>query len=162
MSDTDRIVEELRQLRRAMAAGGGPRNAGGIGYGWVGDKWQKNPLAFGYSGTIRVLVSNTDLTAGTNTLAHTAVPAGEIWNIENIAAQYVGTVTNVLLIPVIDTGGILYVIGQSSVAVTGDYVRFPGPFTLKPGDILKLLVAGATLHDDAYLFATGYRVDIDQ
>lgn len=131
-------------------------------HAWISAAWQKQPIMQGYSDTLRLTLSNTALAAGTNSLIVATVPAGEIWVIENISVRYVGTVTGVSIGAYFDEGGTLYVIYLISPPVTNAQYDRQGSWTLKPGDILRLFITGATANDDAHIQAVGRRIDIDQ
>lgn len=129
--------------------------------GQVGGAWQKNPLAFGYSGVVKRVASNVALAAGTNVLDDSAVPAGEIWVITNIATRYVGTVATVVIRVEIYDGASGYVLYDAGNLTSSLSVDRQGWWVLPSGYNLRATVFNATLNDDAYLLATGFRVDID-
>lgn len=131
-------------------------------YGWYSGAWQKNPLLMGYSAAVGEAVTNTSLAAGANTLSSTAVPAGEVHVITNIAAAYSGTVTNVILTVRINDSGTIYELYGQKPPVTGVYYDRQGFWVLKPGAKIDLLINGATLNDDGFLYIAGFSFDIDQ
>jgi hypothetical protein len=130
--------------------------------GYISGAWQKNPLAFGLSAAVYRTWSSTTLAAGDNTLNDSAVPAGEVWVITNMAARYVGTFATVHLRLVIVNGGVGYVQFEIDPPHNDHIEGQQGWWVLFPGDNLRLFITGATLNDDAFAYATGFRVDIDQ
>ena len=132
----------------------------GSSYGWINGAWQKNPLLFGYSGEKEIAVSNTSLAAGANDLDSTAVPAGEIWVITHVAMSYVGTAPTHIEAKTVGASAIM-LFRQLAPVTTVVYDR-QGWWIMEEGDLLRCTVAGATLNDDLYLWATGFKVDIDQ
>lgn len=133
----------------------------GTSHGWVNGAWQKNPILFGYSADKEIAVSNTSLAAGANDLDAPTVPAGEIWVITHVASSYVGTAPTHMEVKIIHASGASMIFRQLAPVSSSVHDR-QGWFVLEEGDILRCSVAGATLNDDLYLWATGFRVDIDQ
>jgi hypothetical protein len=114
----------------------------------------------GYGDVLLSSVSNTSLAAGVNNLLLGAVPAGKLYVYTNIVIMYVGTVTGVtLIVQIVDGGSYYYVFGQVPPVTLVPYDR-QGQWVLKVGQYLKLYIGGATLNDDAYLYATGHVVDL--
>ncbi len=130
--------------------------------GWVSAAWQKDPLRIGYSGVIRGFFSNTALAAGTNNIDGTAVPAGEIWRLDNISVSYIGTVTNVRLYAILLSSAVEYLLYEQQPPVSIQEYDRQGNWILEPGEKIRLKVVGATLNDDAFLQYVGMRIDIDQ
>jgi hypothetical protein len=149
-------------LDAALPAGGnliGDVQARGLGY--ISGAWQKQPIPFGLSGAVRRTLNSADLAAGTNNLDDSAVPAGEYWIITGLAMRYTGTVTNVELRFQVNSGGTQYVLAEVDGLTSSHYKNYQGAWPVLAGENLRLAVLGATLHDTANLYATGYRVDID-
>ncbi len=130
--------------------------------GWIASAWQKNPLLFGYSGQILIADTNTSLAAGNNTIDSSAVPAGEIWVITNCAIAYSGTVAGVTMSAQLLDAATGYTLYGVLAVTSGLFVDRQGWWVLIPGNKLRLSITGATLNDDGFLRATGFRVDIDQ
>lgn len=133
-----------------------------VNTGWFSGAWQKNPLLMGYSGSVRRVITNTALPAGASVQADSAVPAGEVWDIENIVVTYIGTVAGVTLTIGIRSGAGFYPLFEATGLTSGVYVDRQGRWTLGSGDNLEVSVTGATLNDDLLLRAVGYRFDTDQ
>ena len=132
------------------------------GYGWIGGAWQKGPLSFGYSGRVVKRIANTNLSAGTNILSTTPVPAGEIHVYTQMTGVYIGTFTNVYIEFTAFLGSVGVNFYQDHIAHSADMFGHPGWWVLMPGDILQLYVYNATAGDDAYFDVSGFRIDIDQ
>jgi hypothetical protein len=145
-------VDSLERLEHAMAQN----------HGYIGGAWQKDPISFGYSAQITGNFSNTNLSAGSNTLSGDTVPAGEIWVITNISVQYSGTVTSVILQAVLLMNSISMPVGVAAPPVSGVNNPFQGWWVLAAGDIPRAVCSNATSGDDMYLVYSGFRVDIDQ
>lgn len=137
-----------------------PKDITGL-MGWISGVWQKNPLLFGLSDTYDARISDTDLDEGTNTLAGTVIPTGEICVLTSMAFFYAGTApTRVYVYATIDSSARrLY--GQESPASQVLYDR-QGWWVLGPGDRITIVVEGATATDNLYLDMIGFTIDIDQ
>lgn len=130
-------------------------------HGYISGAWKKNPIQFGYSDTIQRTMSHTNLSAGSGTLADSAVPAGEIWVITTISFTYIGTVTGVRLRPDIVAGGVGCPLLEQEIAMSGKFYGFQGWWVLEEDDYLQLSISNATAGDDVYYFAIGFKVDIN-
>ena len=100
------------------------------------------------------LVSNTALAAGTNTLNLTSVTAAHVWVIKSITMRYSGTVAGVALRSEFVIGGTVYEFQSVQPPVAGVFYGFLCDFPLAAGDNVRMAVTGATLNDDAFLYAT--------
>ena len=133
----------------------------GMSRGWIGGAWQKNPIALGYSGDKTEEVSDTSASAGSNNLASTSVPAGEIWIIQAIIARDVDNApTKIRLNVTVNSTGV--VLKTETSPVTGIWVSWTGEVVLSEGDQVTVNFEGVTLNDDIYMRYHGVRVDIDQ
>ena len=130
-------------------------------HGWIGGAWQKNPIELGYSADATFQLSNLALAAGTNNIDSSAVPAGELWYLPNIAITYVGTPPTLIRATVIKSG-VGYTLLEQRTIVSNQWYSVPNVLLMKPGDTLRWHAEGCTLNDDGYLNAIGWRVDIDQ
>jgi hypothetical protein len=130
-------------------------------HGWVSGAWQKSALPFGPSGTVTRSFSNTSLPAGTSIKDDSIVPAGELWVITVvIAVMFSATITS--MYPMVKVGGIYARIFSENAPITTYRYDRQCQVVLMPGDNLAIGVVGATLNDDVYMDALGYRMDIDQ
>lgn len=128
-------------------------------YGWQGADWRKDPLRLGYSDTLKVSWSDTNLAAGTNTVVSAAVPADTLWVGTSFALQVISaTVTSFSY--ALTMGGTTMVLQQRRSPVTSIYYGITGEFVLKAGDMFAALVYGATAGDNLYARVTGYSIDI--
>jgi len=132
-----------------------------LSHGWVGGAWQKNPLLLGYSGIVKCVWDNLTLAAGDNTIDGPIVPAGEIWVITAVIAQYVGAVATELIMRVNSSGSGIAVLDVAPPTTLINYNN-TGTWILAPGDFLQGFVRAAALNDDFRGRGLGYRVDIDQ
>ena len=129
-------------------------------HGWVNGGWKKDPIQFGFSGVATQAFSNTNLSAGNNSIDGSAVPAGEIWIITNVVLIYFGTVTRIFARSKI--GGSYFTIFAEETPVTGKRYDRSGWWVFDSGDCINMATEGATVGDDIYLEMIGFRVDIDQ
>ncbi len=130
-------------------------------YGWDGAAWRKQPQALGYSGIIGEALSNTSLAAGANSIDSAAVPAGQVWVVENVIMRYDGTVAAVILGMDILRGATTYRIFGVQPPVTTVWYDRQGAWTLTAADKLRLRILGATLNDDAYLQYSGRYITVN-
>lgn len=151
-------VDSSGQIVLATLAG---ETIGAQSYGWISSAWQKDPLRIGLSGVIRRSANNTNLSAGANNVDDTAVPAGEYWVIDNFSLLYIGTVPTLILWAIVSSAA-QYVLSEVQSPTASHWYGLQGRWVLGPGDQLRARVIGATLGDDLYLNAVGFRVDIDQ
>lgn len=133
-----------------------------VNKGWISSAWQKDPIRFGPSGIITEAINNTTLSAGSNTLASTAVPSGELHVITNLAVMYSGTVSGVTMTIQMNHDGSGYQIFYQNSITSGQYYDKQGWWVLDASDNIQLIINSATLNDDAYLRLIGFRIDIDQ
>lgn len=131
------------------------------GHGWIGGAWQKNPLLLGYSGVVNVAWNSTTLPAGTSNVDAAVVPDGEIWMITTLTGLILSATITAFYIGKVVSGGFYPVQYQ---ATPGNNINYPlvSSLILAPGENLRGRVLGATLNDDLYCSALGYRIDIDQ
>jgi hypothetical protein len=129
-------------------------------HGYVNGAWKKNPILFGYSDTLLLAYSNTNLAAGFNELLSAAVPAGKIWIVTNINIGYIGT-SPVEMGVGIKRGTTTYTIWWERPPVSNVSYNKQGWWVLKEGDKLNNYVSGATAGDDMYFDFQGFAVDIN-
>ncbi len=126
-------------------------------YGRFAGNWQKQPLTIGYSTFWNDLSDNTSLSAGTNYLTLTAVPANEVYVVRAASMVYNGTITNVQLRmyhhPVSAKDVYLY---DVKPPVSGVYYCVQCDVVMAPGDQLAVLITGATATDTARFRASGF------
>ncbi len=99
-------------------------------------------------------IEDTDLSAGTNTLSSTAVVAGRIQRITDIAFSYTGTVASVRI--EIKAGG-KTVYKTTANPTSGQLERIPnlGELYLEAGEKIEMVITDATATDDALLIIHG-------
>ena len=114
---------------------------------------------FGYYDRYSEKQFNGSLSAGTNYLDFTAVPSGEIWILQGIAAYYVGTAPSWLMLEVSD-GSDQMMLKDVRTDTSGQWHSWTGEIVLKAGDYVRVGVGAATLNDDLYAHAWGYKMKI--
>lgn len=128
-------------------------------HGYDGSAWQKLPLLWGYSDRWFERVSDTDATAGTNTLDTAAVPAGYVYVVQGIATLNLSTVVTHRqgLRP-----GTYDMILQRTTGVGAGVTLplFPVGIALKEGDTVRARFYGCTAGDDIHLSVVGYKMAI--
>lgn len=113
-----------------------------------------------YGDVLRLYLENTDLAAGNNLIEATAVPAGKIHVYTDIVIEYLGVFANVAINAHIKSGGDYFFLFFERLTASGVPYDRQGLFALQEGEQLGIGIVGATLHDNAYLWATGYSVDL--
>lgn len=113
-----------------------------------------------YSDIQHVIIGSTTLATGQNILLAAVVPDGFLQVYTNIAMQYQGTAANVSINAAILSGAVYYYLWMVAPIVTGIIYDRQGLWILKPGDQLAFIINGATLNDDAYLWANGHSVGL--
>ena len=97
--------------------------------------------------------SDTNLGAGTSTLALPDVPASHVYGVKSITFRYLGTVAGVTLRPRLNIGGTALEVTSIETPVSGHYYDKTLDFPLAAADNVELIVTGATAGDDVYLYA---------
>jgi hypothetical protein len=102
--------------------------------------------------------SDTNLSAGTNTLVSGTPASGKVWVITHISGAYKGTVPTQIAFRhhIGASSGILRMV-QSPVSDLYYYIA--GLWILTAGDTIDLQVWGATAGDDLFLYIAGYQMD---
>jgi hypothetical protein len=114
----------------------------------------------GYGAILHSIVSDLNLLNGANILALAAVPVGVLHIYTSLGVRYDGTVATVYLSCNIFSGAVPYnLFCQAPPVSTIEYDR-QGFWVLAAGDVLRLGIDNATAGDDAYLYATGFVVDL--
>ena len=113
-----------------------------------------------YADVLLSHVEDLNLAAGVNQLALAAVPVGVLHVYTNLVMRYRGTVANVLLSCIIISGGLWYELYAQNPPVSDVRYDRQGQWVLAAGDVLMLYISDATAGDDAFLWATGYVVDL--
>jgi len=113
-----------------------------------------------YGAVLHTLVGSAALAAGANDLDAAAVPAGKLHVYTSLAMRYDGTVATVILRAQLRSGVTSYDLFCQTPPVSSISHDRQGWWVLAEGDVLRLRVENATLNDDAYLYATGFVVDL--
>jgi hypothetical protein len=130
-------------------------------HGWISGAWQKNPLLLGYSGDDTQASINLNAVAGINVLALTAVPAGEIWIIQAIAAKDANNIVGTLTLQCVANGTPVPLISKAAPAVN-EFVCWTGALVIKAGSFVRAVYTGVILNDDLEIYSHHVRIDIDQ
>lgn len=130
-------------------------------YGYYSGSYQKDPIRFGPSSTVKKTQSDTSLSAGNNTIDLAAVSAGEYQVITNLAFRYVGTPPTFVRVGFY-SGATNYTLYDQAAPVSNTTYDKQGWWVFAEDDYIRFYIAGATLNDDFHCYALGFRVDIDQ
>ena len=128
-------------------------------HGYVGGAWQKNPILLGYSDRLLISVSNEALAAGYNVLDIDPVPAGWVWVVTHFAIMYGGTSPDAVDIYICDAATAVFIYRQHSPDSWRLYDR-QGWWVLREEDFIRYYVYGATLNDNLYGYANGFKVQL--
>jgi hypothetical protein len=129
-------------------------------HGYVNGAWQKNPILFGYSDGLWLFVYNYNLSAGTNILETSAVPANWIWVVTQVNLYYYGTSPSYMECMIIHSSTVYWLFRQARPVIGRFYDR-QGWWILAYNDILRMIISGAVAGDTAILSATGFKVQLN-
>lgn len=130
-------------------------------YGWIGTKWQKIPLLFGYSARIGDNIDATTPGGGSTNADSGAVPAGEIWVITIITAFHDDPANRDTYIQgVLATG--TPALAHDPALAQGETLATYSPLIMAEGDILRARCISLADTKNITLNYAGYRMDIDQ
>jgi len=129
-------------------------------WGFDGFVWRKLQLLFGFGGVVEEGLLDDNLDSGTNYLAGSVVPAGEIWIVQNASIQYVGTAPDELHIRVAGLADLIRLFYEGSPA-SGAWYCWGGTCIIQEGDWLVAQVVGATAGDTLYFRYAGYKMEIE-
>lgn len=116
-------------------------------FGWDGDNWRRVPLVWGYSGFSTGEVFNASGAAGANVLQSSAVPAGEIWEVQAIAARdETSAITSVIFSVV--TSSLTIVLSTQGAFGANVWASWTGKIMIPAGSTVVAQLGGVTLNDD--------------
>ena len=118
-------------------------------------------LIFGYYDRYWERQYTLSATAGTNFLAGTAVPAGEIWVVTSLRGVDVNTSPSSLTLQAYDGTTTIVLARKLSPGINTDVI-WSGQAFLKAGDYIQARFDGCTLNDDIYLDIMGYKMKLVQ
>jgi hypothetical protein len=129
--------------------------------GWISGAWQKQAFPLGYSDRKFQTVTTTSTVLGTYYAQTTAVPAGELWYVQALAAVHDDAAAHLMILNGYDGATII------QLAINGALAQYTSlqtlsPIVLKPGDTIYAQVTALPLGKSLFLNVWGYRVDIDQ
>lgn len=124
-----------------------------------GSAWVKSPILWGY--TDRVLERKFDLTAGagTNTVDHTVVPAGEVWRITHVTVLNANSTCTGIRLHVWN-GSDSFIVKEILSTVANVPYSYSGVWTLKEGDYFSSMFRGCTANDDLYSYIFGSKMKV--
>lgn len=115
---------------------------------------------FAYGLAVHQTIGTSALPAGASNYDATAPAAGKVHVITNVAMYYTGTVAGVQIqTQILSSGTGRPVFNQSPPVSTQIYDR-QGYWVLSANDNIRLVVVGATLNDDAFLYLHGFEMDV--
>lgn len=129
-------------------------------HGYYDGAWQKAPMPWGYCDTVVERNYEPNAAAGINTLASTAVPAGEVHVIQTVYASNLNTNPTAVVLG-LKRGATTYSFHREAAPGAGASVENANPIIAKEGDIIVATFTGCVLNDDIILIITGYKVDLD-
>lgn len=113
---------------------------------------------FSFESVVSEAKSNTNLSAGVNTLTGTAVPDGKVWVLTHVSTFYVGTSPTYLEL-LTRSKGILLILGRKLAPASEEILDWQGVVLMTAGDYVRAAVVGATAGDDMYFYYAGYQMD---
>lgn len=126
---------------------------------WDGSEWRRQPFVFGFSGPAGESVQDTNLGAGNSLLHTTAVSAGEVHVVRQVAFKYIGTAPTSLVAYPTNAPATTVVLTEYTV-VSDVWYYAQCWLLLEEGDKMTCSVVGATAGDDLYFRYSGYKMSI--
>jgi len=114
---------------------------------------------FAVEDVVRDTVVDNNLSAGTNTISSSTVPANKVWVITHITIRYIGTAPTSLQ-ALVNDGTTQYEVLKKSGVADPDDINQQVKLTLKAGDKIDCVVVGATSGDTLRLTIHGYQMDV--
>lgn len=128
-------------------------------HGWDGAAWHKLPMVWGYTDRLFKETSSNTGAAGARSLSIIHNVVGEVWVLEQVAAQNANTAPTRIIIETTDGAtGIPLVDG--GVLTAGRWTTWHGRLTLKKDDVVNVLFVDCALDDTVFLRARGYIMKI--
>lgn len=112
------------------------------------------------SDTYNDRVLGSVLAAGANTVSMTTFPANFWYQIDSIAWAYTGTIATVTVQTVRLAGGLSYFLEQTAPTVSGKYTHVPLTLLCKAGEILRFVIANATVNDTFSASICGHKFGV--
>lgn len=125
-----------------------------------GSVWIPVPVLLGYNDRLYDVASDT-ASGGNDALLSTAVPSGEIWIAEAIAATETGSAPTRIQIGLYTSSSGLIVLKEAQTPVAGVYETVFGPFTLKEGDQARAWFQSTTVDNTLWLRVWGRIIEVD-
>lgn len=126
-------------------------------WGWDGSRWRKLALIWGFTDRLAENLGGTKSGDGTYSLYSTSVPAGEVHVVEKVSLFNDTTAPAAVAVAVKDGSTEWHVYRNSSPAKSiPDLVA--GPFTLKEGDQIRIILWGCLNSDVIKAVVWGYKM----
>lgn len=156
----DILTELNAKLETADLASDTTRYINVLQQQYTGAAWVKSNLLWGYNDALHDQAIDNNVSAGTDSVDGSAVPANELWVVQRIISHWAGTsCTKTLVILVSDSTQ--HVLDADFSPASGVYLITEGPLVMKEGDFLRLTGEGLTAGDDLRIYWHGYKMDID-
>lgn len=114
---------------------------------------------FGYYSRLSEQKVNLSATVGSNTLTHTAVPAGEIWILQGFSALNANSAL-ISIYKQINQGAFSYTVGHSTNPLAGVWQIWTGQLVLMAGDFPTSYFYSCLAGDDIYSQIWGYKMKV--
>ena len=129
-------------------------------WGWDGTQWRRLNLLWGFYDRLVARAYTESATAGTNTLAISAVPTGQVYVATSLAAVDLNNAPTYIALVLI-AGGVEYQLLRTAAPAAGVVVSLQGQIVAKAGDVLRANLGGCTLNDDIYFWVAGYIMQVN-
>jgi len=116
-------------------------------------------IPFGYNNRYWERQYTLNAAAGTNFLAGTAVPAGEIWVVTNLRGVNANTNVSALTLQAYDGSTTIVLANKLSPGINVDVI-WSGQAFLKAGDYVQARFDGCVAGDDLYFDIMGYKMKV--
>jgi len=116
-------------------------------------------IPFGYNNRYWERQYTLNAAAGTNFLAGTAVPAGEIWVVTNLRGVNANTNVSALTLQAYDGSTTIVLANKLSPGINVDVI-WSGQAFLKAGDYVQARFDSCVAGDDLYLDIMGYKMKV--
>lgn len=127
--------------------------------GWDGSAWHKLPLVWGFYDTYSEVESASNVAAGDVTMNFSPVPAGEIWVVQHFTLRPSQVNASRITLRAV-VGGLVIILKNTVTPAVHQALSVHYDVVLAENDRLQAFAAGASLNDDFYAYACGYKMKI--
>jgi hypothetical protein len=127
--------------------------------GWDGSSWRKLPMLWGYSDAYAETKTSNDVAAGNHFVLSSAVPAGEVWVVENLAGRCSTANPTHLNIGVYDGSTYHHLVSHTLASAWQVYFH-TARCVLKEGWQVYVQFMGCALNDDLNAYFVGYKMKV--